>query len=128
MKTFDSIVVAQDILIPSAVAGDDFVLNCDTTAIELDGSNSEFGALIDYEWTFEDGTIISNNVISSQVSSIGDYILTVTNGVNGCIGTDTINLSSDHDAHKRIKKISLKDSQVRLWSCNINSTTSLLRP
>lgn len=96
-SSFDSIVVAQDILLPSAVAGDDFVLNCDTTAIELDGSNSDLGALIEYEWSYEDGTIISNNVISSQVSSIGDYILTVTNGANGCAGTDTINLSSDQN-------------------------------
>ena len=59
-------------------------IDCDNTSLVLDGIASEpVGSLI-YEWSTIDGNIIStSNDSQIELNAQGEYVLVVTNTVNG---------------------------------------------
>ncbi|CAG5077378.1 PKD domain-containing protein [Parvicella tangerina] len=68
-----------DILSPQNVT-------CNNPTVTLDGSNSESGASISYNWTTTNGNFItspSSNTVDVDLD--GDYRLIVTNSATGCV-------------------------------------------
>ncbi len=81
---------------PVADAGPDMELNCLSTTLTLDGTGSSAGANITYEWTTNDGNILSGaNTLTPEVDAAGTYCLTVTNNDNGCTATDCAIVTED---------------------------------
>lgn len=82
MMTFE---VAGNTNTPIADAGENQTIDCISTEIILDGSNSSSGVDFIYEWSTEDGLIDQGaDTNTAQVSTAGTYTLTVTNTSNGC--------------------------------------------
>jgi gliding motility-associated-like protein len=81
---------------PVANAGNDLELNCIIESLELNGSNSQGGASIVYQWF--DQTLNPINGATSNtltVSAPGTYTLEVRDTDNGCANEDTVEVTSD---------------------------------
>ncbi|MCI5083630.1 MAG: gliding motility-associated C-terminal domain-containing protein, partial [Saprospiraceae bacterium] len=91
--------VEQDISEPVVDAGDEQGIDCDTPEATLDGSDSQSGANIVYEWFSESGTgIVGDNtqpVIT--VNEAGSYTLIVTNQSNGCTSEQSVAVNGDFE-------------------------------
>jgi len=93
----DAVVVTDDFAPPAAAAGPTFELNCIQTVGVLQGTGA-VGAGITYQWTTQDGTIVSGaNTLTPTVSEEGTYVLLVTNANNGCTGTDQVLITVSAD-------------------------------
>ena len=75
---------------PIADAGSDKVLDCSTSAVQLDGTGSTPG--LQYNWAaINNGNIVSGSTgLTPTVNSVGGYVLTVTDPSGGCSSTDTV--------------------------------------
>ena len=87
--------VLQDISEPIVDAGEDAVLTCELTEVELLGSASN-GISFDYEW-FDDNDISIGNTQNVIAVSTGIYTLVVTNTDNGCTASSTVLVTPDDD-------------------------------
>ena len=82
------VVVVEDVAIPIADAGADATLNCNLTSVQLDGSASDAGSSIEYEWTTPDGNIVTGeDSTEPTIDAPGTYILEVFDTNNGCSST-----------------------------------------
>lgn len=89
----DITVVTSDTQIPTATAGADRILTCDSAEIVLHGSGSQGTTL---QWTTNNGNIVSGNNSENPVINMpGVYVVTVKNTVNGCTASDSAIVSSD---------------------------------
>lgn len=91
-----TIEVFDDLASPSADAGSDASLTCDATSVQLDGSGSDSGTNITYEWLNEGGVPVGDQ-ITIDVSEIGIYTLIVTNEDNGCSSSANVEVTPDTD-------------------------------
>jgi gliding motility-associated-like protein len=92
----DEVVVIPDANLPLADAGPNATLNCITTTIVLDGSSSEVGGSIVYQWVTVNGNIVSGgSTYQSTVNQAGTYTLIVTNTDNGCVASDNVLVFDD---------------------------------
>lgn len=92
----DMVVVTLGNLAPTADAGADLSLDCNTGQATLDGSNSTQNPNVVYEWTTNDGIIFSGeNTLTPTVDSAGTYMLSVTDTTNGCTALDTALVTLD---------------------------------
>ena len=84
-----SVTLIEDTGLPTADAGADALINCETEFAVL-GGNSSSGPQFTYAWsTTGGGTIDSNpNAATITVSSGGTYTITVTDEDNGCTAVD----------------------------------------
>jgi thiol-disulfide isomerase/thioredoxin len=83
--------VTENITEPMSEAGPGMEYICSTNSLILDGSNSDQGASISYNWSTNDGVIVAGaDGVNPEVSSPGTYILTVTNADNGCTAIDEV--------------------------------------
>jgi gliding motility-associated-like protein len=83
------VIVPIDTIYPIADAGDDIELDCLGTAVDIDGSGSSVGAEYTYEWSTQDGALLSGEQsIAPETAVAGTYTLVVTNTLNGCTSTD----------------------------------------
>ena len=95
-----NVVISLNNAPPIASAGADTTLNCSTigTGVPIDGTGSEAGMNITYQWSTPNGNIVVGaNSNYALVNAAGTYIITVTNTNNGCIATDTMEVSLDAD-------------------------------
>lgn len=91
-----SVIVPQDISPPNAVANPGDTLTCNTSSSILDGLGSSVGADFSYNWTSVDGNIVSgNNALNPEVDQPGNYILQVTDQINGCTSTASAQIQID---------------------------------
>jgi hypothetical protein len=91
-----AIVVPQDIVPPTAEAGNTVGLDCDTQTNALNGTGTSTGANMSYTWSTQDGQIISGaNTLQPQIGDPGTYVLTVLNTTNGCVTTDNVLVTED---------------------------------
>lgn len=75
--------------LPVTEAGDPGQLTCIANEVNLDGSASESGSGITYQWTTTNGHIVSGaNTLTPKVDKVGTYTLQVNNGSTGCSNTD----------------------------------------
>ncbi len=98
----ESVVVEADIQLPTVNivtgGGVDLQLDCATPEITLDGTGSAVGGNILYLWTTVNGHIVSGaNSLNPIVDAAGEYTLTVTNAVNGCDSSATVEVTADLD-------------------------------
>ncbi|MEO0726909.1 MAG: gliding motility-associated C-terminal domain-containing protein [Bacteroidota bacterium] len=92
-----SVVVAQDVVPPTAEAGMATPFGCSDTSQQLDGSGSSTGTFT-YNWTTTDGVILNGqNTLIPQVGAAGTYTLEVINTENGCSATDAVVVPADSD-------------------------------
>lgn len=92
----DTVIVADNIIIPMADAGPDGVIDCNNPAYLLDPSGSSMGSDLVYTWRDSLGNIISNNLIHSVVNA-GLYSLNVADTSNGCVDIDTVGVTGSGD-------------------------------
>ncbi|MCB0706816.1 MAG: gliding motility-associated C-terminal domain-containing protein [Saprospiraceae bacterium] len=90
-EEMSSITVTQDAIIPATDAGPDGQLTCSVVDLALDGSNSDGGGNITYNWSTADGNIVSGaGTTIAQIDAAGTYVLTLLNTDNTCVSTDTV--------------------------------------
>jgi thiol-disulfide isomerase/thioredoxin len=93
----ETTVEVEDIsLLPSISIASVEEINCDITQITIDGSDSEDGNNLVYEWTTTNGNIIGDvdgDIIDVDLE--GTYTLSISNSVNGCVSTQSITVEAD---------------------------------
>ncbi len=111
-----AVTVAEDIEEPIADAGNNGILNCNETSVNLDGSASSSGGNIIYEW-LNDTNVNVGNDISIDVSEAGTYTLIVTNNDNGCTAASQVIIDTDANVPNA-------DPVVQgIINCNASSST-----
>ncbi len=92
------VLVEEDSAVPEAQIREPEVITCDNPRTTLDGSASSAGPEIIYLWSTVDGLLIDGeNEAEATVGDRGTYILDVINTVNGCIGSDTVEVTVDEE-------------------------------
>ncbi|MBN2683057.1 MAG: gliding motility-associated C-terminal domain-containing protein, partial [Bacteroidales bacterium] len=87
----DVVTVTNNTTVPLVDAGENRTLDCNFTQIQLDGTGTETGALITYNWTTTDGNIVSGaTTLTPLIDLPGSYTLVATNSVNGCYNSDDV--------------------------------------
>ncbi len=93
------VVVLRDITQPTAVAGNTVVLTCTSPTLQLDGTGSSAGSQYQYEWTTQNGQIISGaQTLQPLVGAPGTYTLVVINTQNGCSSEASVVVLQDATA------------------------------
>jgi len=94
-QSSDSVLISIDTIAPVSNAGDDTVITC-VPFVNLDGSLSSMGVNFAYLWTTSNG-VISNGAttVTPTVNQVGDYVLMVTNTINGCYAVDSVYIGID---------------------------------
>ncbi|MEO1260860.1 MAG: gliding motility-associated C-terminal domain-containing protein [Bacteroidota bacterium] len=97
-EAMDSAIVQQSTNPPNADAGAPFTFTCGTSSAFLDGTGSDIGFEIFYQWTTPNGNIIAGATTPMpEINAPGTYILEVENGNTGCVGLDTVTISQDNN-------------------------------
>ncbi len=90
-----SVMVTQDANIPTANAGLDKKITCDSLQFTL-GGNSTMGVNIIYSWSTPNGSIIgASNGRFIQADADGTYNILVRDTSNGCQSTDQVLIGMD---------------------------------
>lgn len=92
----DSVLISLSLEVPNSNAGVDTLVTCAITQVQLDGSLSDQGGNLTYQWTTPDGNIVSGaDGLTPLVDQPGDYQLLVTNLDNGCSSIDIVTVDID---------------------------------
>ena len=121
---------------PLANAGADVPLTCEDEFVTIDGSASDMGDDITYEWTTADGNFVSTDLTLAMldVDAVGTYVLTVTRA-DGCFSTDEVVVFADagnltpavasveHDICETTASLTanLPEGTTGLWTSNNNT-------
>ena len=93
-SNLDSIEVTQDGNVPVAIIDlNTSVLNCNDVNIFLQNTGSSTGTDIVYSWSDANGVL--SNAASWDVTTPGDYTLTVSNNANGCSASTLVSITQD---------------------------------
>ncbi len=112
----DSVVVTLNVNQLRADAGAPTALTCNAPTTTLDGSNSSIGINLVYNWTTQDGNIVSGaNTLTPMVDAEGTYTLTVRDTVSGCFAEDSVLVTADELPN-------IPDISDATLNCNISST------
>ncbi|MEQ1744747.1 MAG: choice-of-anchor L domain-containing protein [Saprospiraceae bacterium] len=97
--SYSSVIVSQNIEPPVVEAGNPQTLTCSVSSIGLQGTVGGSGNFT-YSWSSPNGGMIisGGNTLTPSVSAIGTYQLTVTNTLNGCSATDSVEILEDQSA------------------------------
>lgn len=84
--------------LPAIVFSDAPTFGCTTSELTIDASGSDNGSDYTFEWTTDDGSIISGaDSDMLVVGSVGTYTLTLTNTESGCTTTESIEVAGSQD-------------------------------
>lgn len=112
----DSVVVTLNVNQLRADAGTTTALICNAPTTTLDGSNSSIALHLVYNWTTQDGNIVSGaNTLTPMVDAEGTYTLTVRDTISGCFAEDSVLVTADELPN-------IPDIPDASLSCNITST------
>ncbi len=90
------ITVVEDVVLPGVNAGPGEELTCFLTEYTLQGSLSGQVSRFDYEWTTQDGNIISGEqTLNPLVGEAGIYTLVVVDTINGCTSSASVEVTQD---------------------------------
>ena len=93
----DNITIEGDVDLPEITIESPDLFTCTTTEVVIDASNSASGAMITYQWSTNDGEIVSGadeNIVT--VGTPGTYILEITDANTGCTNSMSIEVASDN--------------------------------
>ncbi|MEK7257536.1 MAG: hypothetical protein AAB316_22465, partial [Bacteroidota bacterium] len=95
-----SVTVSGDMNLPIAMAsGQNLMLDCISTPVQLSGNGSSTGGSFSYLWTTANGNILSGETtLTPTVNAPGTYVLTVTNTTNDCTASDDVTVTQDASA------------------------------
>lgn len=94
----DDVVVNLNTTPPSADAGPDKVLTCNSPQVSIGSNNNPTGAQYTILWTTTNGNISGDTTTPFiDVDAQGDYTITVKNTSNGCVSTDVVTVTKDQD-------------------------------
>ncbi len=105
--------ITQNIVAPNANAGSTQVLNCTTTSVVLNGSSSTAGAA--FSWAGP-GIVSGGTTATPTVNQPGTYTQTVTDPVNGCTSTSTVNITQN------ITPPNANAGPSQVLTCSVTST------
>lgn len=90
-----SVILDNNAPVASAVSPGN--LNCNTFQIQLNGTGSSQGSNFTYNWTASNGghIVSGENTQIPLVDSAGTYVILVTNTVNGCTQSASVNLAQN---------------------------------
>ena len=92
----DSILVTKDDNVPVIDMSALDTLDCVTSSLTIDASNSSQGGSIVFEWLTADGQIESgDNTLTPVINSPGSYELVLTDTVNNCVTNSVLNIEPD---------------------------------
>ncbi|TNE51118.1 MAG: hypothetical protein EP344_16640 [Bacteroidetes bacterium] len=94
-QTQDTVEVQENTVLPTASAGNDQNLDCQTITVTLDGNGSSSGTAIVYLWTGPAITPGNQNIQNPDIDLPGTYMLLVTDTDNGCTATDEAVITQD---------------------------------
>ncbi len=94
-STTDTVFVDQNTVQPVASAGANLNLNCQTTSVTLDGSQSSSGPAITYLWNGAGITPATEGLQSPSVTQPGTYSLFVQDTDNGCTASAQVTVTQD---------------------------------
>lgn len=97
-EVLDSVLVTMDTLRPSAIidASQTLTITCTTQQVTIFGNGSLPTGGLDFHWATTDGVIFTGmNAANATVTSAGNYLLTVSDHVNGCTDTASIVVLED---------------------------------
>ena len=115
---YDQVEVTNDSSLPIADSGDDQLLTCVITTVDLNGTNSSQGANYTYLWTTADGNIITaGDTDQITVDAPGTYMLTVTEIGSGCTSFDQVQVSQN------LETPSADAGEDQLLGCSSSSLT-----
>lgn len=90
------VIVSGSNELPVASTVSNVSMECGESSVFLNGNGSSAGSGFNYEWTTFDGQIISGgNTLAPEVTSAGQYLLTVTALNGGCTGTSTVQVADN---------------------------------
>lgn len=98
----DTTAVGLDTDLPTLSAGNDKTLTCSVTSVVLDGTGTAGSAPVTFLWAGPGITPANRNQPTPTVDQPGVYTLQVTNTLNGCAQTDTVNIGLDIQAPNAI--------------------------
>lgn len=88
--------VTSDFTAPTVMATVNDELDCTTTSVTINGAGTSTGQNFTYAWTTADGNIVSGaNTLKPVADAPGQYTLLVTNLLNGCTSTVTVEVKYD---------------------------------
>ncbi|WP_235299051.1 T9SS type B sorting domain-containing protein, partial [Portibacter marinus] len=94
----DQVLVTDEIAFPEIDTNVPAVLNCINDIVEVAAFESSGNPAMTFTWTTENGNIVSNADSSAIfVDQPGVYTVTVTNGDNFCISTETVTVLLDRN-------------------------------
>lgn len=127
--------VNSDKALPDVSAGADQTLDCVKNSATLNGSSSTPGVV--YSWS---GPSFTSSIATPSVTKTGTYVLTVTNPVNGCSATSSVqvrsttaipdvNAGTDKQLTCSVKNVNLNGSSATagasfLWRTPSGTTSS----
>jgi hypothetical protein len=112
-----TVTVHEDKENPDASASVSGPLTCTISSVSLIGQSSTPDAI--YRWSGT-GTITDPSSATASVTSIGDYLLTVTNPVNGCFSTAPVTVTQNRTAPSAG---TISASSGFILTCYTNTTT-----
>jgi gliding motility-associated-like protein len=120
----DEVVVSEDITAPTADAGEDKVITCTVTSIQLDGAGSSENAdaNLTYAWSGPDS--FSSAIATPEVSAAGTYTLTVTDTDNGCEASDEVVITQDNNPPTASIDAPLTELTCEIISVTLDATVS----
>jgi gliding motility-associated-like protein len=84
-----TLTVSEDV--PEVVIQMPETLTCVTTSVQLDASGSSQGTDFAYQWSTQDGQVVTGgSTLTPTVSQPGTYLLTIADNINQCSSTGTV--------------------------------------
>ncbi len=98
-QAVSSVVVDEDVIAPTALTGGPITLTCTDLSLQLSGQGSSTGNQFAYQWSTQNGQILSGaTTLNPVIGEPGDYVLQVTDQINGCASSATAVVLQDVNA------------------------------
>ncbi|MFZ4542715.1 MAG: T9SS type B sorting domain-containing protein [Saprospiraceae bacterium] len=90
-----TVTVTEDKVAPGATILPALTLNCfNSSSIALDPTGTSTGTNFNYNWSGPGG-FFSSSLVPQNATAQGTYMLTVTNSINGCTKTASVNVTQN---------------------------------
>ena len=98
-ERLDSVEVDTSFIDPIIAINTDTLLTCFEPVLTLDASESDSGAIYEFDWFGEDGNILEGaDTYQPKVDQAGNYIFNIRNTENGCVSTQLLTIAADQVA------------------------------